>query len=355
MTRCRPAVVGLFGIVWAAVATAEQVPTEPDEMFDAFCAVCHGEDGSGQVENPAIDSEPMDFTDCAVATPEPDGDWELVITHGGLAAGLSSEMPSYGDALTGGQIQALIGYIRGFCTEPGWPIGTLNFPRPIFTEKAFPENEFLVLPEFSDGADDVTAFGLRAIYERRLGRRGHIEVRFPFESVSAAGERRSGLGDVKLAGKYVVNTDRAMTRITTVGLEVSLPTGDEDDGLGHGTAVVEPYLAFGTTLGEVYLQTQLKVESPVSDPVSDAELGYNVYVGFDLSEFLSTWTLGLELNGVDRNLALTPQLRKGLTRTGAIAVAGGVQIPLNHRDIHRVRWVGYFLWEYLDPVFAVKN
>ena len=141
------------------------------------------------MENPAIDSEPMDFTDCGVATPEPDGDWELVITHGGLAAGLSSEMPSYGDALTGGQIEALIGYIRGFCAEPGWPIGTLNFPRPIFTEKAFPENEFLVLPEFSDG---VTEFGLRAIYERRLGRRGHVEVLFPFESVSAAGERRCG-------------------------------------------------------------------------------------------------------------------------------------------------------------------
>ena len=342
----------LFGLVWATVATAGQIPTEPDAMFDAFCAVCHGEDGRGQVENPAIDSEPMDFTDCAVATPEPDADWQLVITHGGLAAGLSSEMPSYGDALTDGQIQALIGYIRGFCAEPGWPIGTLNFPRAIFTEKAFPENEFLLLPEFSDG---VTRCGLRAIYGRRVGRRGQVELRVPVESVSAAGERRSGLGDVKLAGKYVVNTDRAMTRITTVGLEVSLPTGDEDDGFGHGTAVFEPYLAFGTTLGDLYLQTQLKVESPASDPLSDAELGYNVYVGFDLSEFLTTWTLGLELNGVARDLALTPQLRKGLTRTGAIAVGSGVQFPLTNRDVRRVRWVGYFLWEYLDPVFAVKN
>ena len=345
----------LVGLVWASVASAGQIPTEPDAMFDAFCAVCHGEDGRGQAENLAIDSEPMDFTDCAVATPEPDGDWELVITHGGLAAGFSSEMPSYGDALTDHQIHALIGYIRGFCAEPGWPIGTLNFPRPIFTEKAFPENELLLLPEFSDGAEGVTRVGLRAIYERRLGRRGHVEVRVPYESVSVAGDRRSGLGDVKVAGKYVVNTDRVMTRITTVGLEVSLPTGDEDDGLGHGTAVFEPYLAFGTTLCDVYLQTQLKVESPASDPVSDAELGYNVYVGFDVSEFLNTWTLGLELNGVDRDLALTPQLRKGLTRTGALAVAGGVQIPLTNRDVRRARWVGYFLWEYLDPVFAVKN
>ena len=149
----------LCGILWASVTAAGQIPTEPDEMYGAFCAVCHAEDGSGRVDNPALDAEPMDFADCAVATPEPDGDWDLVITNGGPAAGLSAEMPSYGDTLTEGQIQSLIGYLRGFCAEPDWPIGTLNFPRPIFTEKAFPENEFLLLPEFSDGADDVTALG----------------------------------------------------------------------------------------------------------------------------------------------------------------------------------------------------
>ncbi len=351
----RAAALCVSGIVCASVATAGQMPTEPDEMYDAFCAVCHAEDGTGQVENPALDAEPMDFTDCAVATPEPDGDWDLVITHGGPAAGLSSEMPSYGDTLTGGQIDALIGYVRGFCAEPGWPIGTLNFPRPIFTEKAFPENEFLLLPDVSEGDGDVTQFGLRVIYERRFGRRGHVEVRFPFASVSASGDRQSGLGDIKLAGKYVLHTDRAMTHITTAGLEVSLPTGDEDNGLGHGTTILEPYLAFGTTVGDLYLQTQVKVESPASGPLSDTEFGYNAYVGFDVSEFLNTFTLGIELNGVDDDLALTPQLRKGLTRTGAIAVAGGIQIPINHRDVRRARWVGYFLWEYLDPVFAVKD
>jgi len=42
-------------------------------------------------------------------------------------------------------------------------------------------------------------------------------------------------------------------------------------------------------------------------------------------------------------------------RTGAIAVTGSVQIPITHRDARRVRWVGYFLREYLDPVFAVKD
>ena len=100
---------------------------------------------TGRVDNPAIDVTPMDFTNCSVATPELDADWEFVIAEGGPAAGLSSEMPSFGYALQNEHVQALISYIRGFRAEPGWPINTMNFPRPIFTEKAFPENEIVLL------------------------------------------------------------------------------------------------------------------------------------------------------------------------------------------------------------------
>jgi hypothetical protein len=35
-----------------------------------------------------------------------------------------------------------------------------------------------------------------------------------------------------------------------VGGELRIPTGDEDRGLGAGTFVGEPYLAFGRLLGE---------------------------------------------------------------------------------------------------------
>ena len=70
---------------------------------------------------------------------------------------------------------------------------------------------------------------------------------------------------------------------------------------------------------------------------------------------LNTWTIGIELNGVDERVAITPQLRKGLTRTGALAVAGGVRIPINHRDQQATRWVGYLQWEYLEPVLASER
>ena len=350
-----PSALTLTTLLATGVAGASQIPTDPDQAFTVFCVVCHGQDGRGQIDNPAIETEPMDFTDCSITTPEPDSDWELVITHGGPAAGLSSEMPSFGDALEDEQIQALIGRVRDFCAEDGWPLGNLNFPRPMFTEKSFPENEFVLLPDMAQGAGEDYGFGLRAIFERRVGKRGHAEVRFPVESVAAAGERRSGLGDIQVAGKYVLHTDRAATRITATGLEISLPTGDEEDRLGKGTTVFEPYLAFGTRVRDVYLQTQVKVELPAGDPVSAAKLDYNVFVGRDLTETLDTWTVGVELNGVDDDLAVTPQVRKGLTRTGALALAVGVQYPLNHRRDRPTRWVGYLLWEYHDPVRAVKD
>jgi hypothetical protein len=60
--------------------------------------------------------------------------------------------------------------------------------------------------------------------------------------------------------------------------------------------------------------------------------------------------VGVELNGANREVAVTPQLRKGLTRTGALAAAVGVRIPITAREEQAIRWVGYLLWEYLEPV-----
>lgn len=107
-------------------------------------------------------------------------------------------------------------------------------------------------------------------------------------------------------------------------------------------------------LRDWYLQAQAKVELPVDLVKASRAFVYNLYLGRDASAAPDTWTFGVELNGEDRELALTPQIRKGLTRTGALAGSLGVMIPLNERDEQGVRWVGYLLWEYLEPVRARK-
>lgn len=348
---CGLAVAAL--LVSASVAAQDgqvQIPGSPAELYGAWCAKCHAEDGSARVPVATVKSVPRDFTNCRLATGEPDSDWELVIAQGGPAAGMSSEMPAYGELLQPEQLRDLVAYVRAFCKEPGWPSGNLNLPRPLFTEKAFPEDEVVLTPVVSHSAGERAGFELRSLYEGRVGRRANVEISVPMESVAGGVDRSTGVGDIAVAGKYVLHTNRAATSIISAGFEVTLPSGKESVGLGGGTTVFEPFLVSGLVFGQTFLQGHLSWEFPARDPWVDREVVYNLYLGRSVDATPATWTFGVELNGVQKEVALTPQVRRGLTRTGALAAAAGVQIPIINRSEQPTRYVGYLLWEYLQPV-----
>ncbi len=298
-------------------------------MWDAWCARCHAQDGSGKLDEPTVTVEPMDFTDCKITSPEPDADWERAIAKGGPGVGLSPQMPAFEDSLTAAQIAGFVSHMRGFCKETGWPSGNTNFPRPLVTEKAFPENEFLILPAISHERE-VT---LTALYERRLGKRSMVEIGIPFHN--------DGVRDVEIAFKHAVHSNEV--RIVSLGLETVV---------SRDTAVFEPFISAGAMLGDWYLQGQVKVELPVDRKKADRAFVYNAYLGRDTSQAPNTWTLGVELNGENHEISLTPQVRKGLTGTGALAASIGAMVPLNEREERGVRWVGYLLWEFLEPLRA---
>lgn len=300
-------------------------------MWGAWCARCHAQDGSGKIDEPTVTVEPMDFTDCKVTSPEPDADWERAVAKGGPGVGLSPQMPGFEDSLTAEQIAGFVSHMRGFCKETGWPSGNTNFPRPIVTEKAFPENEFLILPAVSHERDVV----IKALYERRIGKRSMVEIGVPFQN--------DGVDDVEIAFKHAVHSDDV--RIVSLGLETVV---------SRDTAVFEPFISAGTMLRDWYLQGQVKVELPLDREKADRAFVYNAYVGRDTSAAPNTWTLGLELNGENHEVSLTPQVRKGLTGTGALAASIGAMVPVNKREERGVRWVGYLLWEFLEPLRARK-
>jgi len=152
--------------------------------------------------------------------------------------------------------------------------------------------------------------------------------------------------------KYALNP-RASNHLVSAGFDVVAPTGRASLGLGGGTAVFEPYVATATVIGsQTYLQTQFKMEFPGHDPWKDRETIYNIYLGRDAKLLPSTLTYGFEINGENDELAISPQIRKGLSKSGALAGALGVRIPLNKRDEQGVTWIGYLLWEYLEPVLS---
>ena len=307
----------------------------------------------------------MDFTDCSVTTPEPDADWARAIAKGGAAVGLSPEMPAFEGSLTPQQIMLFVSHLRRFCGEPGWPHGNTNFPRPLRTEKAFPENELVILPAIShfdeSPAPSITEAALVAVYERRFGKRSVFEVELPLVATNSLITWTSGIGDLALAVKHALFA--STSRIVSAGLEVALPTGDRFKNHGHGTAVFEPFISAGALMRDWYLQTELKAEIPADRLRASRAMIYNAYLGRDTGAAPDTWTVGVELNGevVDRllgvtthTLALVPQVRKGLTGTGALAASIGIGVPLNRRDAQGVRWLGYLLWEYLEPWRAKK-
>jgi hypothetical protein len=101
------------------------------DIFLAACVGCHGPDGKG-----APDPTP----------PIVDGGLPI-----GVARGFSRIMPSFSEALTAEQIDMVAACPRGFRKDNSWPRGELNFPRAMFTEKAFPESGIVMTTTASLG------------------------------------------------------------------------------------------------------------------------------------------------------------------------------------------------------------
>ena len=112
-------------------------------------------------------------------------------------------MPSFADELSSEQIVAVIAYMRTLCLSTRYPRGELNLPRPLVTEKAFPESESIqTVAIATDKAPDIdsefcTSGGCSA--------RNQLEVAIPYASlVNDTGTRVGGIGDVAVGLKRVL-------------------------------------------------------------------------------------------------------------------------------------------------------
>jgi mono/diheme cytochrome c family protein len=342
-------------------AQAAAQPRSGADVYALACVTCHAPDGRGaSVSALGFDVELPDFTDCSFSTVEAVPDWHAVVELGGPVRRFNRLMPAFGEALAAEEIDNVIAYIRGFCRESGWPQGDLNLPRPLVTEKAFPENEAVLTTTYEGG--DGTSVSNSFLYEHRLGSRGQYEVNVPFDLQSGEeGQWHQGLGDVAVAYKRVLIASMRSGSILSAGGEVTLPTGKESLGLGSGTTIVEPFAAFGQILSsDSFVHLHGGMELSTNHDVADDEAFVRAAAGRTFSqpgagrawspifEVLAARELGADH---ETEWDVVPQVQVTLSGRQHIIVNVGAQLPLNDREGRNRKLIAYLLWDWFDGGF----
>jgi hypothetical protein len=269
-------------------------------------------------------------------------------------------MPAFGDALGREDLLRVIGHIRTLCTDTAWPRGELNLPRALVTEKAFPENEAVLTTSIDTGSPG--AVGNEFLYEQRLGSRTQFEIVVPLDLLEGSpGDWRGGLGDVAVALKRVLFHSLPRGAILSAAGEIVFPTGKEDNGLGTGVTIFEPFLAYGQILPrDNFLQLQGGFELSSNTSLAGHEAFWRGVVGrtFIEGEFGRAWSPMIEFLG-SRELEddepahwdLVPQLQVSLSRRQHILLNVGVRFPINDRNGRSTTVITYLLWDWFDGGF----
>jgi len=330
-----------------------------EEIFNQTCAGCHATDGKGApAASTGINLKIIDLTDCLPTNREPDEDWRAVISEGGPARGFNRMMPAFGEVLTWEEREAVITYTRGFCQEPAWPRGDLNFPRAMVTEKAFVEDEFVVTAAMATrGARNVDG---KLIYEQRIFSRQQVEVIVPFGIQKEPGSSRgAGIGDVAMGMKTVLWANLNSGTILSLAGEVGLPTGNADKRYGKGVFLFEPFLALGQRLPwNSFLHFQTGAEIPLQEKQGVELEGFSrlaLGTTFTQKHFGRCWSPMIEAVAFRELTAdaptlldLVPQMQVTLSRRRHVRVSIAATIPTLHRTGRDPQAMVYFLWDWFD-------
>jgi hypothetical protein len=344
-----------------ALGAQDSTPRTDAEVFAWACAACHGADGTGAPRSQVGFDTPLpDFTECTFASREPDADWFAIAHDGGPVRAFDRRMPAFGQVLTTGEIEQALAHIRTQCDDPAWPRGELNLPRPLVTEKAYPEDEAVLTTVVGTGP--VGSVTNEFLYERRFGARNQYEVLVPVAVQQDAGGGWSrGLGDVAFAVKRVLAHNQRRGSILSVTGEVVLPTGKETEGLGKGVTIFEPFVTYGQLLpSDAFLHVQVGAELPADTDVAGNEAFWRVAVGrtFEQGRFGRAWSPMIELLGA-RELEeaeptvwdVVPQVQVTLNRRQHVMLNVGARVPINDREGRHTRVMAYLLWDWFDGGF----
>lgn len=104
-----------LGLVLSAAGSAQAADAK--QVFDFYCAQCHGVAGDGKGVNVTKDfsTDPRNFTNAADMEKRSDDDIKTVIRDGGPAISKSPLMPPWASTLSDAEVDGLLAHIRKLC------------------------------------------------------------------------------------------------------------------------------------------------------------------------------------------------------------------------------------------------
>jgi mono/diheme cytochrome c family protein len=343
---------GLLSVAFALPAHAADLEAGK-KTFEEVCAACHGTTGRPDPNNPtvaALDPQPADLSDPLFNSREPEADWNIVVTHGGPALGLSAVMPSQKAALKEDEIRNVVAYAKTLA--PGselYPPGELNYFLPVRTKKAFPEDEIVLKGRITDAEEGDNPWRTVLEVEKRFGKRsmGVLEVVYQDDGEDAE------VTMVEAGAKTVVHWNKEKGSILSAALVYGAATqsGESDE--------VIPYLAYGKRLSEKStLQSSARVIVPVDD-ADEGEVELASVVHYEWTVKRQAMFPALEVtatvpfdagDGDSVQWTVLPQVRVGLTRGGHVALNAGIEFPLSDQS-YETRYHLVLLWDFADGSF----
>ena len=358
---------GAFLIVATGVLLAQYSPGSfhadakaGEKVWKTGCVACHGADGRGAPQTMTGFKRPdtfPDFTRCDQTTPEYDLAYKDVIVNGGPSRGFSQIMPAFGKALTDKEINDVIAYMRGFCTNPHWPRGALNLPRALVEEKAFPEDEEVLSSVTNvSGAPGVE---IHEIHEQRFGVHNQIEVDTPLLFQHQNQTWYGGLGDITFGLKREMFSSLRTGSILALQGEISVPTGNYSRGLGAGTTSFGTFATFGQLFRtNTFIQSQFGADLPVDTTKSPQAIFWYTAIGQSLApnhglgrlwspmtEFLLNRDLA---TGATNNWDVLPEVQVTISRRQHIRGNIGLRIPMTNTTGRQKQVMFYLLWDWAD-------
>lgn len=104
-------------LILALSAAGSAQAADSKQVYDFYCAQCHGVDGKGRGINVTKDfaTDPRNLTDSKEMEKRSDEDLRGVIKDGGPSISKSALMPPWGSTLTAEEVEGLVTYIRKLC------------------------------------------------------------------------------------------------------------------------------------------------------------------------------------------------------------------------------------------------